>query len=149
MTSSVVPRSKPKSPIRSEPSSPFAWNSEDVIDIYASLLRPGPEYKTLDLPYAPNVWPQAHADHVLREGYPVGISSGTTYSYYFREVLSMGCIDVDTSKIGTEVIVQWGDYGGRIKNVRTTVARFPVPDRRAEQRPRCQHDQVSDLRGHK
>lgn len=25
----------------------------------------------------------------------------------------------------TEVIVQWGDHDGRIKNVRTTVARFP------------------------
>jgi vanillate/3-O-methylgallate O-demethylase len=34
------------------------WNSEDVIDIYASLLRPGEEFKTIDLPYAPNVWPQ-------------------------------------------------------------------------------------------
>jgi len=31
------------------------WNREDVIDIYASLLRPGEEYKPLDLPYAPNV----------------------------------------------------------------------------------------------
>jgi vanillate/3-O-methylgallate O-demethylase len=71
------------------------------------------------------VWPQAHADHIVKDGRPAGISSGTTYSYYFREVLSMGCIDVDASKIGTEVIVNWGDYGGRIKNVRATVARFP------------------------
>ena len=37
----------------------------------------------------------------------------------------MGCVDLAASKIGTEVIVQWGDHGGRIKNVRTTVARFP------------------------
>ncbi|HUA33814.1 MAG TPA: hypothetical protein VMA09_09440 [Candidatus Binataceae bacterium] len=101
------------------------WNPEDVLDIYASLLRPGDAYKPLDLPYAPNVWPQAHADHVLRDGGEAGISSGTTYSYYFREVISMGCIDIDASKIGTEVVVQWGDYGGKIKNVRATVARFP------------------------
>jgi vanillate/3-O-methylgallate O-demethylase len=101
------------------------WNPEDVIDIYASLLRTGPVYKTIDLPYAPNVWPQAHADHILRDGRQVGISSGTTYSYYFREVLSMGCIDLEASKIGTEVIVQWGDYGGSIKDVRATVSRFP------------------------
>ena len=101
------------------------WNSEDVIDIYASLLRTGPVYKTIDLPYAPNVWPQAHADHILRDGRQVGVSSGTTYSYYFREVLSMGCIDLEASKIGTEVIVQWGDHGGSIKDVRATVSRFP------------------------
>jgi glycine cleavage system aminomethyltransferase T len=101
------------------------WNPEDVIDIYASLLRPGEEYKTIDLPYAPNVWPQAHADHILKNGRGVGISSGTIYSYYFREVLSMGCIDLDASEIGTEVSVQWGDYGRKIKDVRATVARFP------------------------
>jgi vanillate/3-O-methylgallate O-demethylase len=40
-------------------------------------------------------------------------------------MLSMGCIDAASSKIGTEVIVQWGDYGGKIKNVRATVERFP------------------------
>jgi vanillate/3-O-methylgallate O-demethylase len=101
------------------------WSPEDVIDIYASLLRPGEEYKTIDLPYAPHVWPQAHADHILKDGRQVGISSGTIYSYFFREVLSMGCIDLDASEIGTDVSVQWGDHGGRIKDVRATVARFP------------------------
>jgi glycine cleavage system aminomethyltransferase T len=68
----------------------------------------------------------AHADHILmKDGRQIGYSSGTTYSYYFREVLSMGCLDLDTSQIGTEVYVQWGDYGKKIKNVRATVARFP------------------------
>jgi vanillate/3-O-methylgallate O-demethylase len=66
-----------------------------------------------------------HADHILRTAAPVGISSGTIHSYYFHEVLSMDCVEVDASKIGTEVIVQCGDHGGKIKNVRTTVARFP------------------------
>ena len=47
---------------------------------------------------------------------PVGISSRKIYSYCLREVLSMGCVDLDASKIGTEVIVQWGDHGGRIKD---------------------------------
>jgi len=69
--------------------------------------------------------PQAHADHILKDGRPAGVSSGTIYSYYFREVLSMGCIDLDASKIGTAVIVQWGDHGGKIKDVRATVASFP------------------------
>ena len=26
------------------------WNPDDVVDIYASLLQPGEEYKTIDLP---------------------------------------------------------------------------------------------------
>jgi len=36
----------------------------------------------------------------------------------------MGCIDLDASEIGIEVSVQWGDYGGKIKDARATVARF-------------------------
>jgi len=103
------------------------WNAEDVVDIYASLLRPGEEYKTIDLPTSPT-WLEgflAHADHLLKDGRQVGISSGTIYSYHFREVLSMACIDIDLAKVGTEVTVAWGDYGGRIKHVRATVARFP------------------------
>jgi vanillate/3-O-methylgallate O-demethylase len=64
------------------------------------------------------------ADHIVKDGHRIGISSGTIYSYYFHEVLSMGSIDVDASRISTEVIVQWGDYGGRIKDVRATVERF-------------------------
>jgi glycine cleavage system aminomethyltransferase T len=101
------------------------WNSEDVMDVYASLLRPGDAYKPLDLPYAPQRWPQAHADHVTKGGREIGYSSGTTYSYYFREVISMGCIDLDLAALGSEVIVRWGDFGGRIKDVRATVSRFP------------------------
>jgi glycine cleavage system aminomethyltransferase T len=67
----------------------------------------------------------AHADHVLMDGREIGYSSGTIYSSAFREFLSHGCIDVEACRIGNEVIVQWGDYGGAIKNVRATVARFP------------------------
>jgi glycine cleavage system aminomethyltransferase T len=101
------------------------WNSEDVIDTWASLFRKGETYKTFDLPYAPQQWPQAHADHVVKDGRRIGISSGTVYSYWFREVLSMGCIDADASEIGTDVVVQWGDHGGKLKDVRATVDRFP------------------------
>jgi vanillate/3-O-methylgallate O-demethylase len=68
------------------------WNAEDVIDIYASLLRPGEEYATIELPATPSWFRgvNAHADHILKDGREVGVSSGTIYSYYFREVLSMG-----------------------------------------------------------
>lgn len=103
------------------------WNPEDVIDIYASLLRPGEEFKTIDLPTSPT-WLEgmlAHADHILVDGRPVGVSSGTIYSYYFREVLSMATLDLEHAKIGAEVVVHWGDYGRRLKPVRAIVERFP------------------------
>jgi len=37
----------------------------------------------------------------------------------------MGCIDLDESALGNEVVVRWGDFGGKIKDVRATVSRFP------------------------
>ncbi len=103
----------------------LCWNKDDVLDISASLLRDGPAYKPIDLPYAPNVWPQAHADHLYQDGRRIGYSSGTIYSYHFREVLSMACIDVDAAELGNEVEVAWGDYGQPIKHVRARVERFP------------------------
>ncbi len=102
------------------------WNAEDVLDIYASLLRPGDDFKTIDLPTHPHLRGyHAHADHVLVDGRPVGVSSGTTYSYWYREVISHGTLDLAYAELGTEVLVRWGDFGGTIKNVRATVARYP------------------------
>lgn len=105
----------------------LVWNADDVLDIHASLFRAGPEYKTLDLPTSPTFVDGvlAHADHLLHDGRSVGYSSGTIYSYYFRQHMSMAVIDRAQAKIGTQVTVQWGDYGGRIKDVRATVERFP------------------------
>jgi len=101
------------------------WNADDALDTYASLLRPGTPFKPIDLPYAPQRWPMAHADHVLKDGREIGYSSGTIYSSSFREFLSLGCIDIESAAIGNEVEVQWGDFGEPIKSIRATVARFP------------------------
>lgn len=105
------------------------WNPEDVIDIYASMLQPGEEYKTIELPCGQPQPAGGHADHVTdKDGNRIGISSGTTYSYYYREVISHCTIDVDQAQIGNEVLIHWGDYGKRIKEVRATVERFPYLD---------------------
>ncbi|MEZ5223714.1 MAG: hypothetical protein R2743_19655 [Ilumatobacteraceae bacterium] len=107
------------------------WNHEDVMDVYASLFRDGESFKPFDLPYTPQRWPMAYADHVTQGSESVGYSSGTVYSYHFREMLSMGCIDIDQADIGNEVTVYWGDFGGRMKEIRATVERFPyLTDRR-------------------
>ena len=103
------------------------WNAEDVVDIHASLFRKGEEYKTMEFPTTPT-WKEGflmHADRVLLDGREVGVSSGNIYSYHFREALSMGCIDADLCAPGTELIVEWGDHGRRIKPCRVTVAQFP------------------------
>jgi glycine cleavage system aminomethyltransferase T len=101
------------------------WNGDDVMDTYASLLRPGVPYKPIELPYAPQRWPMAHADHIMMGGREVGYSSGTVYSPHYREFLSHGCIDIDTAEIGNEVVVLWGDHGEPTKEIRAIVSRFP------------------------
>lgn len=103
------------------------WNAEDVVDIYASLFRQGEEFKTMELPTTPT-WVNGmleHADRVLLGDRVVGVSSGNIYSYHFREALSMGCLDRELTEEGTELVVEWGDHGRRIKPVRVTVGRFP------------------------
>jgi len=103
------------------------WNVDDVLDIHRSLFEQGEEYRTMDLPSTPT-WKEgmlSHADHITKNGKSIGWSSGTIYSYFFRNVLSMACIDVEHSAIGTEVEVHWGDHGKRIKKVRAIVERFP------------------------
>jgi vanillate/3-O-methylgallate O-demethylase len=102
------------------------WDPEDVIDIYASLFRLGEEYKYLEAPTVPGLRPPyAYADDVVQGGRRIGISSGVVYSYFYRQQISMCTIDRDQAEIGNEVVVRWGDHGGRIKDVRARVARFP------------------------
>ncbi|MGX9353540.1 hypothetical protein ACS3QZ_20305 (plasmid) [Shimia sp. W99] len=101
------------------------WNPDDVLDVFASLMRDGEPYKSFDFPYSPQRWPMAHADHVTKGGKSVGWSSGTIYSVYFHDYLSHGCLDLDVTDIGEEVVVHWGDHGGPIKEIRATVERFP------------------------
>jgi len=104
----------------------LVWNAEDIVDIYASLFREGEDYKFLEMPTAPRFdGIVGHADHVMKGGRPVGISSGITYSYYFRKVISHAILDLDEAALGNDLIVQWGDYGGRQKAVRATVGRYP------------------------
>jgi vanillate/3-O-methylgallate O-demethylase len=107
----------------------LVWNKEDVVDIYASLFEEGEEYQTIELPTHPGFSGMlAHADHVLKDGKRIGYSSGCTYSYFYRKMITHGTIDIDQAQIGNEVVIEWGNHGKRIKQVRATVERFPYLD---------------------
>jgi len=110
----------------------LVWNTEDVMDVYASEFRPGKAYQPID---EPNYFPfegarhTLYADQVLKDGKLVGVSSGRAHSYYFREMISLCSIDVAYGKLGTEVTVLFGDPGTRQKEIRATVSRFPYLDK--------------------
>ena len=104
------------------------WDTEDVVDVYRSQFLPGEPYANMDEPTNFRLSDgrhRYHDDKVLKDGKPVGISFGRAYSYYFRKMISLCSIDAEYSKIGTEVIVLWGNPGMRQKEIRATVARFP------------------------
>ncbi|MFB9126055.1 aminomethyl transferase family protein [Paraburkholderia dipogonis] len=103
------------------------WNKEDVLDVFASQFEQGEEYKNFEFPTTPPSPAGGHADLVTKDGVSVGISSLAVYSYYYREMISHATIDRD-QEIGSEVVVHWGDHGGRIKEIRATVERFPYLD---------------------
>jgi len=104
------------------------WNSEDVADVYASMFRPGEPYKYIEFPVAPQQPAGGHADLVTKDGKTVGVSSHAVYSYFYREIISQTTIDLAEAEIGNEVVLHWGDHGGRIKQIRATVARYPYLD---------------------
>jgi vanillate/3-O-methylgallate O-demethylase len=99
------------------------WNSEDVIDVYASLFRPGRPYDFMDIPR--QQWHCDYASKVMAGERLCGVATSRGYSYYFRQMLSHGILDVDVAVPGTELEVIWGDPGSPQKRVRAVVAKSP------------------------
>jgi len=105
------------------------WNSEDVIDVFAALFRPGAIPPQMDMPRMIH----RHAldpDQVLKAGKVVGCSTSRVYSSYLRQMISLCVIDRELTQPGTEVVIVWGDRGGPQKEIRATVAKLPFKDDR-------------------
>lgn len=110
----------------------FAWNSEDVVKVMATMFEQGPVAKYIDLPLSN--YTSASYDKVTNQGQQVGISMFSGYSYNERSMLSLGIVDPDI-KIGNEVILHWGEENGgtkkptveRHKQVQIRAIVSPVP----------------------
>lgn len=110
----------------------FVWDSDDVVDVYASLFGEGESDKYIPLPDTANRWSKTHYDTVLKDGEHVGFSKYPGYLYYEREMLSLGTIDIEYSEPGTEVTFVWGERTGKAgverhkqREIRATVAPSP------------------------
>jgi len=104
----------------------FAWNSEDVLKVFASMFETAEMYKYLDLPLAN--YASASYDKVVSGGKTVGFSMFSGYSYNERSMLSLGVVDPDV-EIGSELKLVWGEPGGGSK--KTTVERHKQLEIRA------------------
>ncbi len=92
----------------------FAWNAEDLLKIFASLLEPGREnYKYFDFPNAN--YASSTYDRVMMGGKVVGFSMFGGYSFNERTALSLGVVDPNV-EIGDVLTLIWGEeHGGTRK----------------------------------
>ena len=65
------------------------------------------------------------ADHVLADGWRIGVATGRTYAYFERRFVAVAWIDTAYAAEGTEIAVLWGNPDRRQKEIWATVARFP------------------------
>jgi glycine cleavage system aminomethyltransferase T len=103
------------------------WNSEDVVNVYASLFRAGPIAMQMEMPRMIH----RHAlnpDKVLKDERVVGCSTSRVYSAYLRQMISLCVIDTRFAEPGCEVVVVWGDRAGPQRHIRATVANLPFKD---------------------
>ncbi|MGI6032239.1 MAG: hypothetical protein ACOX69_02325 [Coriobacteriales bacterium] len=111
----------------------LVWNHEDIMKVFASFFEKGEE-PYADMPFPVDISIMGAAgnryfqDKVLKDGKQVGVSMWRTYTLYYRETISLCCIDPDLAQEGTQVEIVWGDAGSRQLNIRATVARFPYLD---------------------
>jgi len=95
----------------------FAWNAEDLLKVWASLLAPGEvNYKFWDIPNCN--YASSSFDRIVRGGRTVGLSMFGGYSYNERTALSLGIVDPDI-EIGDELTLVWGEENGGTR--KTTV----------------------------
>ena len=97
----------------------FAWNDDDVTKVLqSSLFAPhGQGAKFIDLPLSN--YASSSFDSILSDGKVVGASMFSGYSYNERKMLSLGFVEEQYAKPGTQLTLLWGEEGGGTK--KTTV----------------------------
>ena len=104
----------------------LAWNADDVVKAFRSMLERGDPCKYIDMPLSN--YTSASYDKLLKGGKTVGVSMFAGYTYNERSYLSLAVVDPDI-EVGTEVRLVWGEEGGGTK--KTTVERHKQMEIRA------------------
>jgi vanillate/3-O-methylgallate O-demethylase len=104
----------------------LAWNADDVVKVWRSMLEQGDPYKYIDLPLSN--YTSASYDKVTKDGKVVGLNMFSGYSYNERSMLSLAIVEPQV-ELGSEVKLVWGEEGGGTK--KTTVERHRQTEIRA------------------
>jgi vanillate/3-O-methylgallate O-demethylase len=110
----------------------FAWNDKDVAKVFESMFAPaGENYKFIDLPLSN--YASSSFDSILSGGKVVGASMFSGYSFNERKMLSLGFVDEQFAKPGTQLTLLWGEENGGTK--KTTVERHKQLEMKVEVGP--------------
>jgi vanillate/3-O-methylgallate O-demethylase len=110
----------------------FAWKDEDVVKVFASMFAPaGENYKFIDLPLSN--YASSSFDSIMSGGKVVGASMFSGYSFNERKMLSLGFVDEQYAKPGTQLTIVWGEENGGTK--KTTVERHKQLELKVEVGP--------------
>jgi vanillate/3-O-methylgallate O-demethylase len=95
----------------------LAWNAEDLLKVFASLLAPGEvSYKYWDIPNCN--YASSSFDRLVNGSRTVGLSMFGGYSYNERSALSLGIVDPGI-EVGDVLTLVWGEENGGTR--KTTV----------------------------
>jgi len=98
----------------------FAWDDKDVVRVLSSMFAaPGENYKFIDLPLSN--YASSSFDAVISGGKTIGASMFSGYSFNERKMLSLGFVEEQYAKPGTQLTLVWGEENGGTK--KTTVER--------------------------
>ena len=105
----------------------FAWHDQDVVRVLQSMFAPpGENYKFIDLPLSN--YASSSFDAVMSRGKMVGASMFSGYTSNERKMLSLGFVEEQYAKPGTELTLIWGEENGGTK--KTTVERHKQTEMR-------------------
>ncbi len=110
----------------------FAWNDQDVVKVLQSMFAPpGENYKVIDLPLSN--YASSSFDSVMSGGKVIGASMFSGYTFNERKMLSLGFVEEQYSKPGTQLTLVWGEENGGTK--KTTVERHKQTELRVTVAP--------------
>ena len=105
------------------------WNSEDCINIFASLFDPEKEaFEQMPLPVNTSDFSAACPQFIpafSKDQQMIGLVSNRGYSCQYKKVISLANIDIRYAQEGTELFVLYGSEGHRQTMIRATVAITP------------------------
>jgi vanillate/3-O-methylgallate O-demethylase len=91
------------------------WSAQDVLSVFEKLLQRGPTAMHIDLPVSATA--RLHYDKVLaKDGRTIGVAHYPGYTINERAMMSLGSVEEEYSKPGTEVVLIWGEEGGGEKS---------------------------------